>query len=97
MNKQTALTMPSIRIKRKIVRSVIADAVIESTRFYEGVLVFCLDNGTELHVEIPHATFRKLRDHMTAELNRVLPHFSSDGATRPRPGCGRYLSRTPIL
>jgi hypothetical protein len=37
MGKQTALTMPSIRIKRKIVRSVIAHAVIESTLFYEGV------------------------------------------------------------
>ena len=66
-------TMTSIRIKRKIVRSVIADAVIESARFYEGVLVFCLDNGTELHVEIPYTTFPKLRDHMTAELNRVSP------------------------
>jgi hypothetical protein len=41
-----------------------------------------------LHVEIPHATFRKLRDHMTAELNRVPSHFSCDGTLRPRPGCG---------
>jgi hypothetical protein len=60
-------------MKRKIVHSLIADAVIESTRLFEGVLVFCLDDGTELHVEIPHATFQKLRDHMTAELNRVSP------------------------
>jgi hypothetical protein len=60
-------------MKRKIVRSVIADAIIESARFFEGVLVFCLENGTELHVEIPHATFQKLRDHMTAELNRISP------------------------
>jgi hypothetical protein len=65
--------LASIRTKRKIVRSVIADAVIESTQFFGGVLVFCLDSGTELHVEMPYATFQKLRDHMTAELNRVSP------------------------
>jgi hypothetical protein len=37
--------MVGFRMKRKIVRSVIADAIIESARFFEGVLVFCLENG----------------------------------------------------
>jgi hypothetical protein len=63
--------MPNKRKKRQVVRSLIAHAVIENSQYYGGVLVFYLDIGTELHVEIPCAVFQKLRDHMTAALDRV--------------------------
>jgi hypothetical protein len=63
--------MPNKRKKRQVVRSLIAHAVIENSQYYGGVLVFYLDIGTELHVEMPCAAFQKLRDHMTAALDRV--------------------------
>ena len=66
--------------RRHVVRSLLADARIENP--YGGLLIFYPDASIELCVQMPRAAFEKLRDHMTAELERVSPR-ARRGASSP--------------